>query len=149
MDFNVGDGRWRTIGISGARDALKLTKSKRSDTTRRDLVDLLGTPTHEGISDSSGDEDDTMIEVSDSDDSNQYTDARSYPQSSLSVITANARSLLPKLESLFDCISERNVNFACITETWISQGKQLQHYWRDEGRLLTGNTVQKQAAECK
>ena len=124
MDFNVGDGRWRTIGILDARDALKKAKSKRSTATRRELAGLLGTPKHADISDSSSNEDDTMIVVSDSDD-NQYKDAQSYPVSRLSVITANARSLVPKLESLFDCMSERNIDLACVTETWIKQGKQL------------------------
>ena len=64
-----------------------------------------------------------MVEVSDCDD-NQYKDAQSY-QSLLSFFTANARSLVPKLESLFDCVTERNADFGVITETWINPGKQL------------------------
>ena len=124
MDFNVGDGKWRTIAITEAREALKQAKARKSRNTRKELADLLGATRHADISDSSSNEDDTMIEVSDSDD-NQYKDAQSYPPSCLSVFTANARSLIPKLESLFDCISERNADFGIITETWIKAGKQL------------------------
>lgn len=44
MDFTLGDGRWRTIGIDDARDALKLAKVRSAKATKKDLADLLGTP---------------------------------------------------------------------------------------------------------
>ena len=124
MDFNIGDGRWRTIGIKDTREALKRAKASNSRSTRRELAGLLGTTRHSGISDSSSCDEDTMVEVSDSDD-NQYKDAQSYPPGTLSLFTANARSLIPKLESLFDCMTERNADFGVITETWINEGRQL------------------------
>ena len=124
MDFNIGDSNWRTIGIVDAREALKQAKATKSRNTRRELADLLGATKHADISDSSSNEDDTIVEVSDSDD-NQYKDAQSYPPGSLSLFTANARSLVPKLESLFDCMTERNADFGVITETWVGEGKQL------------------------
>ena len=65
-----------------------------------------------------------MIEVSDSDD-NRSKDAHSYMSNCLSIFAANARSLTPKLESLFDCVTERNADFGIITETWIKARKQL------------------------
>ena len=68
MDFNVGDGTWRTIGITEARDALRLAKSRKANTTKKDLVDLLNATKHADISDLSSGEDDAMVEVSDSDD---------------------------------------------------------------------------------
>ena len=117
MDFNVGDGTWRSIGITEARDDLRLAKSRKSNTTKKDLADRLWASRHADILDSSSGEDDTMVEV---------FDAQHYPLSRLSVITANARSLVHKLESLFDCVSERQVDFGCVTETWIKEGKQLQ-----------------------
>ena len=125
MDFNIGDGNWRTVGINDARDALKQAKARTSKSTRRDLADLLGNSKHADISDESSIEDETIVEVSDSDDA-QYKDAQNYPVlARLSIFTANARSLLPKLESLFDCMSERDAHFGVITETWIKDGKQL------------------------
>lgn len=125
MDFNVGDGKWRTIGVKDARDALKQAKARNSKNTRKDLADLLGNTKHADISDSSSSKDETLIEVSDSDD-NQYKDAEPYSTAGhLSLFTANARSLVPKLGSLFDCMSERGAHFGIITETWINNGKQL------------------------
>lgn len=56
-------------------------------------------------------------------DDNQYKDAQSYLP--LSFFTANACLLILKLQSLFDCVSERNADFGIITETWIKLGKQL------------------------
>ena len=128
MDFTTGDGNWRTVGITDAREALKQAKSRTSKTTRKDLADLLGGSKHADISDDSSIEDETMVEVSDSDDADdaQYKDAQTCPSlARLSLFTANARSLLPKLESLFDCMSERNAHFGIITETWVKDGKQL------------------------
>ena len=69
MDFNVGDGTWRTIGIAEARDALRVAKSRKANTTKKDLADLLGATNHADITDSSEDDEATMVEVSDSDDS--------------------------------------------------------------------------------
>ena len=48
MDFNVGDGKWRTIGIADARDTLKQAKARSSRATKKDLADLLGDSRHLG-----------------------------------------------------------------------------------------------------
>ena len=41
----------------------------------------------------------------------------------LSFINANARSLGPKIESLFDCFTETKVDLALCTETWFQNGR--------------------------
>ena len=42
----------------------------------------------------------------------------------------NARSLAPKITSLLDCMIEREIDIAAITETWFKSGQQL------EGELI-------------
>ena len=126
MDFNLGDGRWRTIGVQDARDALKDAKARNSKTTRKDLADLLSTPADPIISDSDSEDDSTMVEVSDAEEEPQNKQDKNYTAfHTLSVVTANARSLAPKLESLFDCLSERQADLGMITETWLKPGRQL------------------------
>ena len=126
MDFNLGDGNWRTIGVEEAREALKLAKAKMARNTKRDLADLLRSPDQDQDLISDSDQDDTMVEVSDNEDDVNKNAENSLKVSSLTAITANARLLVPKLESLFDCMSERSVDFAVITETWLQPGKQLE-----------------------
>ena len=103
MDFTLGDGKWRTIGIRDARDALKEAKLKNSKATRKDLVDMMNAG-NQGkdslVSETDSKEDSTMVEESDGNESDNKS-AQSYNH--LSVITANASSPPPKLESLFDC----------------------------------------------
>ena len=125
MDFNLGDGTWRTIGIQEARDALKEAKARNSKATKKDLADILAGRAQGSaglISDSDSDDDSTMVEVSDDEENANKDDAK---YNCISIITANARSLAPKIESLFDCISQRGTDVALITETWLSDGRQL------------------------
>lgn len=42
----------------------------------------------------------------------------------LTFINANARSLGSKVESLFDCFEEKEVDLALFTETWFKNGRE-------------------------
>ena len=44
----------------------------------------------------------------------------------MNFIYTNARSLLPKIHSLYDYFEELELSFACITETWMREGKKLE-----------------------
>ena len=44
---------------------------------------------------------------------------------SITFINANARSLMPKLDSLGDCFHEKKLDFATLTETWFSESDRL------------------------
>ena len=41
----------------------------------------------------------------------------------LNIINANARSLKPKTSSLIDCMTELDVDFAILTETWLNDNQ--------------------------
>ena len=42
MDFTLGDGKWRTIGVQVARDVLKEAKARNSKNTKKDLCNVGG-----------------------------------------------------------------------------------------------------------
>ena len=44
------------------------------------------------------------------------------------MLLTNARSLMPKIDSLIDAFDSLTLNFACITETWYQGGKALREY---------------------
>ena len=54
----------------------------------------------------------------------------------LTLINTNARSLRPKVKSLIDNIQELEATFAVVTETWFSEGTQLE---RETENLLLGS----------
>lgn len=51
--------------------------------------------------------------------------------SNVRFILANARSLLPKMDSLTDAFESLRLDFALITETWFKGGKKLAQALRD------------------
>ena len=68
-----------------------------------------------------------MTSIRDDLNSNRQTSqpARKERKSCLNFITANARSLAPKMQSLIDCFSELELHFAIISESWLKDGKAL------------------------
>ena len=125
MDFKIdGNADWRTIDVEAARTLVKHARSKTESLSKRDVENLVVVPADEdvcSITDSEADDED-FIDADDSNNSNKQTEK--YPRF-LTVINANARSLLPKIESLNDCFHEKRVDLACLTETWM-QGNRLE-----------------------
>ena len=39
----------------------------------------------------------------------------------ITLINTNARSLKPEIDSLLDCVSETEADFAVLTETWLQE----------------------------
>ena len=44
----------------------------------------------------------------------------------LTIINSNAHSLCPKMNSLITCFDELSATFGVITETWLTDGKELE-----------------------
>ena len=74
-------------------------------------------------SDSNDEADDTIVDLTECDETQNKTKKSSRP--SLSFINTNARSLTSKLASLNDCFEEKSLNFATISETWFQDGRDL------------------------
>ena len=59
----------------------------------------------------------------------------------INIINTNARSLLPKLNSLVDLIQENDTKIAFVTETWMQDGQVLDKLGRtchwDRGSTLS------------
>jgi Holliday junction resolvase-like predicted endonuclease len=49
----------------------------------------------------------------------------------VNVVLCNARSLLPKTESLIDLMNEVNASISICTETWIKEGERAEEFLRD------------------
>ena len=54
------------------------------------------------------------------------------------ILNTNARSLRPKINSLIDCINEMSATFVVITETWFSDGTDLE---LETENLLLGHAI--------
>ena len=135
------DGVWRTINYEDVKEALKNAKVKTSQKTRKELSRLMkkNVQRDEMLSTDS-ESDGTVVEVSDDeadgddgddDDRDENKNMETCSLSKLSIISANARSLLPKLESLSDHLHESSVHFALVTETWLQDGKNLEELAAD------------------
>ena len=54
----------------------------------------------------------------------------------LTLINTNARSLCPKINSLIDCFDETGASVGVVTETWLSDGWDLEE---DVDDLMAGS----------
>ena len=125
------DAQWRTIAFEDARSILrKVSRTRTESVTLEELEEMVDVapggrrkrmrPSVAESDDSMNDSNDnTVVDLTENENVNKSSDKR-YPSSrSLSFINTNARSLAPKLESLFDCFSEKQLDFAMLTETWL------------------------------
>ena len=120
---------WRTIMYEDARAVLKKTRARTESITLEELEDMVDVAPggrrkrrRETMDESDDDDDDmdsTIIDLGD--DNNKNSDKPS--RRSLTFINANARSLGPKVESLFDCFQEKELDLAMLTETWLQDGE--------------------------
>ena len=123
---------WRTIDFEDAKATMKKTRERTGSISRRELeemVDVDGsrkkrrrTVASSDSSDMEDDNDVTIVENNSADNNNKSKSSRR----SISFINANARSLRPKLESLYDCFLEKSLDLAIISETWFQDGAELQ-----------------------
>ena len=132
MDIKVSsDSEWKAVSYDHAREILKKTRVRTESFTieelesmaevaprdmkkrRRDTID----------SDSDDDMNSTIIDLTENVDENKK---QSKSSRRLCFINTNARSLEPKIRALYDCFSEKDVDFAFLTETWYQSNSALQ-----------------------
>lgn len=129
MDVKLSDGDdWKSVLYEDASAIVPGTRTRASSLSRNDLARLLPkeqvpddtqneAEDAEAASGSSMEEDDCI------DLTGENTKKQNYSSNVLTFINTNARSLGPKIESLFDCIHEKGVDIACITETWYQSNR--------------------------
>ena len=105
---------WKTLTYADAKDLLKkVKKTPRTSIEKAELESLVNLAVENNMSDT--DEDDYADALVIPDDTNKDSDCSSR---FLSFVNANARSLAPKIESLSDCMIEKKIDIASVTETW-------------------------------
>ena len=115
MDVKI-DGSWRTVHYAVAKGMLKLRTQGAGSISRKQLRDFLN---NSDVLNSSDESDDVSMNGEDEGNINK---SKRLPHS-LSFINANARSLIPKMESLADCFTEKGLDLAAITETWFQTSR--------------------------
>ena len=125
------DAGWRTILFTDAKVILSKTRERSDSVSMSELEDMCGLTgprkrRRETVidSDSSDDNDDTIIDLTDVEKEKNTSEKRSFVP--LNFINTNARSLRPKLDSLDDCFQERKLHLATLTETWFQDGRDFE-----------------------
>ena len=121
MDFRLSeDSDWKTVCYDDAKAILK----KRDNSIPRNELEQLVEIEDVNKTDNSnmevsdpGTDDDDVVDLTTNDSPAKNSNKTSKPSRSLSFINANARSLGPKLESLYDCLFEKDVDIALSSET--------------------------------
>ena len=132
MDIKTDDS-WRTVEYVTAKSILKVKSSGTAAVSRTDLKKILNNS--DLISDSDESMDDDNVNPGQN-LNNKQTD--SYPHT-VSFLNANARSLGPKLQSLGDSFSEKLLDIATVTETWLQSGVGVGELVAEmEGRFSLG-----------
>ena len=131
MDLKVAT-EWKSVSYEHAKEILKKTRIRTGSFSieeletmaevtprdlkkrRRDTVD----------SDSDEDMDSTVIDLTQNADDD--VNKRKKNSRRLCFMNTNARSLEPKIRSLYDCFAEKELDFAVLTETWYQNNRELQ-----------------------
>ena len=125
MDFRLNeDSDWRTVCYDDAKSILKKTKKRDNLILRNELEQVVEIEDESKYENSNmecsdpGTDDDDVVDLTTNDSPTKNSNKTFKPSRSLSFINANARSLGPKLESLYDCLFEKDVDIALVSETW-------------------------------
>ena len=132
MDVKVSvDSDWKSIMYEQAREILKKSRARTESFTLEELETMADVEPRgqkkrrrETLLDSESDDDldSTIIDLTDNADNNKQKKS----SRRLCFINTNARSLFPKVKSLYDCFREKLVDFAMLTETWYQSDRTLQ-----------------------
>ena len=129
MDIKVtSEAEWKCVTYEQAREILKKTRARTESFSIEELEtmaeveprDLKKRRRETLASDSEEDMDSTVIDLTENADDNKQN-----KPSRLCFINTNARSLAPKVRSLYDCFYEKNVDFGVLTETWYQSNRAL------------------------
>ena len=127
------DSPWKTVFHSDAKVVLGRTRQRTDSLTRAQLAALVrvedsGSDNEVEMSEDDkfascdeNDNDATIVDIADSPKNNKHSKSCA----SLRFINSNARSLNPKIDSLYDCFVEKELDFAMLTETWYQDGRLL------------------------
>ena len=132
MDVKVNpESDWKSILYEQAREILKKTRARTESFSLEELESMADVEQggqkkrrRETLLDSDSDSDEhdsTIIDLTENENQNKNgkTSRR------LCFINTNARSLGPKVESLYDCFEEKQVDLAFLTETWYQSDRSL------------------------
>ena len=120
MDVKLdADTNWKTIQYEDASAVLPAAKRDRTASlSRGELAAAMGT--NEKTNETTDDDDENCVDLTSSDEN---IDKENYSRCTLSFLNTNARSLGPKIESLYDCMHEMSSDLAFITETWYQSNR--------------------------
>ena len=125
MDVKLDENAtWKTIDYPAAKQLLKRVKNTtvagRAELEEMVNLDSPAAPRRDpgACTDSDTDDDYSDAVVIPADNNTENRSSRF-----LSFINTNARSLLPKLDSLCDCLFEKSCDFALVTETWLQDNR--------------------------
>ena len=152
MDIQVSPSSdWKTITHTEAKTLLKRAKKiPRTTNSKAELdalVNLADSPSKASavsISDSDDDYSDAVI-IPDNDDENTTKKSSSR---FLSFVNANARSLAPKIESLSDCLTEKDCDLAFLTETWFQDSRDQYQALRDYADRFSLGIINRNRSIC-
>lgn len=133
MDVKTSShSEWKCVSYEEALEILKKTRARTESFSIEELESMAEVAPRDMKkrrretlldSDSDKDMDNTVIDLTDAENKNKTRKS----SCSLSFNNTNARSLAPKVRSLYDCFAEKRVDFAILTETWYQNNRQLPH----------------------
>ena len=131
MDLKTSsESEWKCVSYEQAREILKKTRARTESFSIEELESMaevaprdLKKRRRETLdSDSDEDMNSTIIDLTENADDVNKNKKSSHR---LCFINTNARSLAPKVRSLYDCFAEKDVDFAVLTETWYQSNRAL------------------------
>ena len=142
------DSDWKTLTYIDAKTLLKKAKSvPRSTLGRAELDSLinLASPTPKNSNCTSDSDDDFADAVVISDDENKNSNhSRRY----LSFLNANARSLTDKVDSLCDCLVEKDGDLGFVTETWFQDRRDSYQTLREYTDRFSLGIINRNRTHC-
>lgn len=116
---------WKTVQYKDASAILPTTRDRTASFSRAELAGIVAdgkkpTESHDKSSSDSDMDDENCVELTSSEEN---TDKYKYSVANFTFINRNARSLGPKIESLFDCMHEKEADVALLTETWYQRNR--------------------------
>ena len=152
MDIRVTpEADWKCVSYEHAKIIMKKTRTRTESFSIDELEAMaevaprdLKKRRRETLADSDSDDEmnSTVIDLTDINENKENNSSRG-----LRFINTNARSIEPKIRSLYDCFSEKKLDFATLTETWHQSNRALADTLREySSRFALDAIVRNRAA---
>ena len=138
MDIKISsEAEWKCVSYEHAKEILKKTRVRTESFTLDELEAMAEVAPRDlkkrrrdtlADTDSDDDMDSTVIDLTDNVDDNNKKNNGSRR---ICFMNTNARSIEPKVRSLYDCFAEKQLDFAFLTETWHQSNRALQDTLRE------------------